>query len=225
MQFAYAWTPNGGGREIRYVVALRGRSEFEIWVLKSAGIVPSLAAIWPLFGWYEREMADLNGDPQFANHPEPYPLVLRDGVSIRENGVEFLQHPPTDGGHHLPAIEAKDVQQLPFGPIRADVFESAEFTFFYVGEHIIHYKPRLFFKHRGMETCFEGLRRTKGSSWRSGSPPLEPSRMRSPTARPWSAPRAAKRRFAPERFAFSWRSWNAFTIISITSAISAIRRR
>ena len=36
--------------------------------------------------------------------------------------------------------------------------ESAEFTFFYVGEHIIHYQPRLFFKHRGMETRFEGVR-------------------------------------------------------------------
>ena len=33
---------------------------------------------------------------------------------------------------------------------------SAEFTFLYVGEHILHYQPRLFFKHRGMETCFEG---------------------------------------------------------------------
>ena len=34
--------------------------------------------------------------------------------------------------------------------------ESAEFTFFYVGEHIIHYQPSLFFKHRGMEKRFEG---------------------------------------------------------------------
>jgi Ni,Fe-hydrogenase III large subunit len=56
----------------------------------------------------------------------------------------------------LPHVDAGDVQQLPFGPIRADVVESAEFTFLYVGEHIIHYQPRLFFKHRGMETCFEG---------------------------------------------------------------------
>ena len=61
MQFAYAWTPHGGDREIRYAVALPGRSEFEIWVLKSADIVPSLARIWPLLSWYEREMADLNG--------------------------------------------------------------------------------------------------------------------------------------------------------------------
>ncbi len=34
--------------------------------------------------------------------------------------------------------------------------KSAEFVFFYVGEHIIHYHPQLFFKHRGMEKRFEG---------------------------------------------------------------------
>jgi Ni,Fe-hydrogenase III component G len=70
MQFAYGWTPHGGDSEIRYATALPGQSEFEIWVLKSADIVPSLALIWQLVGWYEREMTDLNGI-QFANHPEP----------------------------------------------------------------------------------------------------------------------------------------------------------
>ena len=50
-----------------------------------------------------------------------------------------------------------DVQELPFGPIRADVVESAEFLFYYIGEAILHYQPRLFFKHRGMEKRFEGL--------------------------------------------------------------------
>ena len=46
---------------------------------------------------------------------------------------------------------------LPFGPVRADVLESGEFLFFYVGEVILHFQPRLFFKHRGMEKRFEGL--------------------------------------------------------------------
>ena len=55
-----------------------------------------------------------------------------------------------------------DVQLLPFGPVRADVFESAEFLFFYVGEAILHYHPRLFFKHRGMEKRFEGLEPARG---------------------------------------------------------------
>ena len=67
--------------EIRYVVALPERSDFEIWLLKSANEVPSLAHIWPLLGWYEREMMDLNGI-RFASHPEPYPLVLREGAPI-----------------------------------------------------------------------------------------------------------------------------------------------
>jgi formate hydrogenlyase subunit 5 len=155
MQFAYAWSPNGNDTEVRYAAALPGQQDFEMWVLKSAGAVPSLAQIWPLLGWYEREMMDLNG-LRFTEHPEPYPLVLHDGATARANGHSYLERPPTKGHRHLPIIEAKDVQQLPFGPIRADVFESAEFIFFYVGEHIIHYQPRLFFKHRGMETRFDG---------------------------------------------------------------------
>ena len=34
---------------------------------------------------------------------------------------------------------------------------SAELIFLYVGEHILHFHPQLFFKHRGMEKRFEGL--------------------------------------------------------------------
>ena len=34
--------------------------------------------------------------------------------------------------------------------------------FFYVGEAILHYHPRLFFKHRGMEKRFEGLAPERG---------------------------------------------------------------
>jgi formate hydrogenlyase subunit 5 len=49
------------------------------------------------------------------------------------------------------------VQLLPFGPIRADVLESARFDFLYIGEAILFYHPQLFFKHRGMEKRFEGV--------------------------------------------------------------------
>ena len=54
------------------------------------------------------------------------------------------------------------MQLLPFGPVRADVVESGEFLFFYVGEAILHYHPRLFFKHRGMEKRFEALEPERG---------------------------------------------------------------
>lgn len=54
-------------------------------------------------------------------------------------------------------MEGSDVQILPFGPVRADVLESAQIVFYYIGEAILHCHPRLFFKHRGMEKRFEGL--------------------------------------------------------------------
>jgi formate hydrogenlyase subunit 5 len=152
IRFAYAWSPNSDEVEVRYLVAPPNQREFDMWTLRSTRNVPSLARIWPALGWYEREMMDLNG-VYFTDHPEPYPLVLRHEDFTRINGHDFS---PSRGRSYLPSIDAAEVQQLPFGPIRADVLESAEFTFFYVGEHIIHYQPNLFFKHRGMEKRFEG---------------------------------------------------------------------
>jgi formate hydrogenlyase subunit 5 len=155
VQFAYAWSPTSGTPEVRYVASIPEQRDFEIWTVRGGRELPSLAPILPLLGWYEREMMDLQG-LTFTGHPEPYPLVLRSGDSTHINGRAPRTHAPTNGRAHLPDIDATDVQQLPFGPIRADVLESAEFTFYYVGEHIIHYQPRLFFKHRGLEACFEG---------------------------------------------------------------------
>jgi formate hydrogenlyase subunit 5 len=149
LQFAYAWFPAREEPEVRYVSSIPNQDDFDMWVVAGHRELPSLAETIPLIGWYEREMMDLQG-LTFVGHPEPYPLVLRDGgTHINGNGF-------ANGRPHLPHVDAGDVQQLPFGPIRADVVESAEFTFLYVGEHIIHYQPRLFFKHRGMEACFEG---------------------------------------------------------------------
>ena len=149
VRFAYAWSPDGQV-EVRYVASIPDQRVFELWVVKGFQELPSLAAVFPSIGWYEREMMDLNG-LRFTDHPEPYPLVLKDGGEELANAI-----PAATGRPRLPRIDAVDVQQLPFGPIRADVLESAEFTFVYVGEHIIHCQPRLFFKHRGMEACFEG---------------------------------------------------------------------
>ncbi|MGO9420376.1 hydrogenase large subunit [Roseiarcus sp.] len=154
VRFAYAWSPAESQVEVRYIASVPDQRDFEMWVVRGAWELPSLAAIFPSLGWYEREMMDLSG-LSFIDHPEPYPLVLKD--SGQEFGQELMNAVPAASGRpRLPDIDAVDVQQLPFGPIRADVLESAEFTFLYVGEHIIHYQPRLFFKHRGMETCFEG---------------------------------------------------------------------
>lgn len=173
MQMAYAWHPEPHRVELRYLASETARSPFITWRCESAGAVPSLAGVCPLMGWYEREITDLYG-LTFADHPQPARLVLHEGV--------IAPRPPLDPAYpegllleiqsarqSLPeirnsgtALTNTDVQLLPFGPVRADVVESAEFLFFYIGEAILHYHPRLFFKHRGMERRFAGLTAERG---------------------------------------------------------------
>lgn len=164
MQMAYAWFPEpGAAPEILYLAAEGAHRPFALWRCRpdKETAVPSLAGLSPLLGWYEREMSDLAG-VRFDGHPEPYPLVLHEGTRP--------PLPPLDPGYQpdapmpfepepwqVPEVKSKDVQRLPFGPVRADVLESAQFLFFYAGEAILHYYPKLFFKHRGMEKRFEGL--------------------------------------------------------------------
>ncbi len=163
MQMAYAWYPEPDRIELRYVATEAGRQEFAIWRCVPPNGVPSLATIWPLMGWHEREITDLFG-VDFSEHPQAQRLVLHDGVNpicppfSPKYPLDLpLQHEPVR--QVVPELvgATADVQLLPFGPVRADVLESGEFLFFYIGEAILHYQPRLFFKHRGMEKRFEGL--------------------------------------------------------------------
>jgi Ni,Fe-hydrogenase III large subunit len=160
MQMAYGWYPSPGRLELRYVASRRTSDDFQIWRCVPQGPVPSVAVVSPLLGWYEREISDLFG-LEFTGHPEPHSLVLHHGA--RPMVAPFDRAYPADtlipfkaedGG--IPTVDNPDVQRLPFGPVRADVVESAELIFFYVGEHILHFHPQLFFKHRGMEKRFEG---------------------------------------------------------------------
>jgi formate hydrogenlyase subunit 5 len=163
MVMAYAWWPELDTLELRYLLSQAAGRPFVMWRCRPDGPVPSLATICPLLGWYEREITDLFG-LRFVDHPEPYPLALHEGA--KPVLPPFDPHYPDD----TPVLVEKtqrlvpeivgaraDVQELPFGPVRADVVESAEFLFFYIGEAILHYHPRLFFKHRGMEKRFQGL--------------------------------------------------------------------
>jgi Ni,Fe-hydrogenase III large subunit len=126
--------------------------------------------VWPLLSWYEREITDLFG-LRFDGQPDPHRLVLHDGVDLSkppfapdypfDRLLAFTSHRHRQS---LPEIAGaqEDVQLLPFGPVRADVMESGEFLFFYIGEAILFFLPQLFFKHRGMEKHFEG--RSAGSA-------------------------------------------------------------
>jgi Ni,Fe-hydrogenase III large subunit len=158
-----------GGRMLMvYATQIEGRNEacylaapgigkpFQLWLVDvPPGGLPSMAVHVPLLGWYEREMQDLSG-VGVLNHPEPFPLVIEHGdMPAPFTQTHSTAHYPAP--HIVPEVEGDDVQELDFGPIRADVFESAQFRFFYIGERILRYQPRLFLKHRGMEKRFQGL--------------------------------------------------------------------
>ncbi len=160
MQMAYAWHPSRDRLELRYVASRAPKEDFLVWRCEARGPVPSVASISPLLGWYEREITDLYG-LEFSGHPEPYRLVLHQGASpvmppLDPGYPVGAQMPFEAAASRVPEVQSPDVQRLPFGPVRADVVESAELIFFYVGEHILHLHPQLFFKHRGMEKRFEG---------------------------------------------------------------------
>jgi formate hydrogenlyase subunit 5 len=168
MQMAYAWYPEPGRLELRYTASPALTAPFATWRCDANDQVPSLAGICPLLGWYEREITDLFG-LRFLDHPQPHRLVLHEGADAAT--PPFAPGYPPDQPlcvtrikQAIPEVAGAeaDVQLLPFGPVRADVMESAEFLFFYVGEAILHYHPRLFFKHRGMEKRFEGLEPARG---------------------------------------------------------------
>jgi formate hydrogenlyase subunit 5 len=164
MQMAYAWFPDDtDDPELRYLVHLGAGQPLTIWRCRPRDrVMPSLAAIAPLLSWHEREITDLCGI-QFLDQPQPDPLVLLPGASasvppLRPGAYATLAYSPAPP--HVPEMAGEtpeDVQLLPFGPVRADVLESAQFDFYYIGEAILHYHPQLFFKHRGMEKRFEGL--------------------------------------------------------------------
>ena len=140
MQMAYGWRPQPGSLELRYLATDPRSQGFQVWRLPIDGEAPSLAVLSPLLSWYEREISDLYG-VTFAGSPAAGPLIKGALVGAKSTAPET-----TD----------EDVQHLPFGPVRADVVESVELLFFYVGEHILHLHPQLFFKHRAMEQRFEG---------------------------------------------------------------------
>jgi len=160
MQMAYAWYPSRDRLELRYVASRAPKQDFLVWRCEARGPVPSVAGISPLLGWYEREITDLFG-LEFAGHPEPHRLVLHQGAGPVLPPLDpaypvAARMPLEPAASQVPELQSSDVQRLPFGPVRADVVESVELIFYYVGEQILHLHPQLFFKHRGMEKRFEG---------------------------------------------------------------------
>lgn len=178
-RFQMAWGQIGtqGGTDVHYLVAppVLANTEniagtFECLTLQNVRELPSLTHVIPLLSWYEREIMDQHG-LIFTDHPEPWPLLFHLGrIPHAPLLADTTENPPGDTpitsgnipdvfdehdppGLGLPEITGgqNQVQSLIWGPVRADVVETGAFGFAYAGELILHYQPRLFFKHRQIE--------------------------------------------------------------------------
>jgi Ni,Fe-hydrogenase III large subunit/Ni,Fe-hydrogenase III component G len=110
--------------------------------------------------WAERELHDLFGVVP-SGHPSLARLVLHPDwpVGVHPFDREFDRFSVVPRLHvSEPAVGSqRDGEfELPFGPIRAGVVESAHFRFLTVGEEIRRLEMQLFYKHRGIERLFEG---------------------------------------------------------------------
>ncbi len=126
----------------------------------------SYPALTPIIGsafWYEREIHDLFGLVP-DGHPRLEPLILPTDVPWR----------PEPGATGRPASIDPDPGVLPrhttgpglftisHGPVRSGVVESLEYLVETPGEEIPHVNMRVFYKHRGIEKRFEGMRAADG---------------------------------------------------------------
>jgi formate hydrogenlyase subunit 5 len=126
----------------------------------------SYPALTPLLGsafWYEREIHDLFGIVA-DGHPRLEPLILpattaelpRPGANGAPAAID-----PDPGVVPLHAV-GPGLFTIPHGPVRSGVTESIEYLMETPGEDIPHLNMRLFYKHRGIEKRFEGMRPADG---------------------------------------------------------------
>jgi formate hydrogenlyase subunit 5 len=175
-----------GSVNLRAAVARYGELDVVSCVVPPApdgrpGTYKALTPSVPAAAWYEREIVDLFGLVP-KGHPRIDPLVLplRPGETRPRPGLVgrgLVGRGPVGRGlvgrgrpnvapttpivvdeTPLPAhLAGEGVFTLPYGPVRSGVFESVQFLVETPGEDIPHLRTRVYHKHRGIETRFEGM--------------------------------------------------------------------
>ena len=231
MQMVYAWYPEPDGSNSATLASPAGYGAVLHLALRRIRSVPSLAGIWPLLGWYEREITDLFG-LRFHDHPQPHRLVLHEGVDAAK--PPFAPNYPLDQPLRVTRIK----QPFPKSPAPRPTCNccrsarcaptssnSPSFCSSISAKRSYTIIPRLFFKHRGMEKRFEGLEPQRGVVLAER---VSARRQRGARARVLSGGRGRvelQRAAAREGCACCWPSWSGSTTICIISAISATPRR
>lgn len=120
---------------------------------------PTLTTLTPAAAWYEREVHDLFGLVPEGHH-RLQPLVLpraaavaapRPGAGGGPNRLVPDTTPPS------PDVVGEGLFTIPYGPVRSGIFETVEYLVETYGEDIPALRPRVHYKHRGLDWRFTDL--------------------------------------------------------------------
>jgi formate hydrogenlyase subunit 5 len=148
------------GTRLVAVLAEGGALDTEaVTVPGGVGHYASLTPQIPAAAWYEREIRDLFGlEP--AGHPGAASLVFPfpPGSERPRPGSGRTLGPVEPDRTPLPAhLRGEGAFTIPYGPVRSGVFEAVEYVVETPGEDIPYLRPRVFYKHRGVESRFGGM--------------------------------------------------------------------
>jgi len=153
-------SPRGSAVRLRAVLVRGGEvASFDAYTSPDETVYPALTPLVPPAAWYEREISDRFGLFP-SGHPRTDSLVLPLAAATQgrlhrsaalSNDCELDVRP-------LPShLTGEGVFTIPYGPVRSGVFESVEYLVETPGENIPHVRSRVYYKHRGVEGCFERL--------------------------------------------------------------------
>lgn len=144
--------------QLTAVLAGNGVLFTENAVIPSGSTYASLTSIVASAEWYEREIHDLFGlRSEGARRLDSLVLPLHEGAARpRPGSGERVGRVEVDTTPLLAHVAGEGVFTIPYGPVRSGVFEAIEYLVETPGEDIPHLRTRVFYKHRGTETRFEG---------------------------------------------------------------------
>lgn len=156
------------GDETRLTIVLVSKGSIETHeaiVAASTGLYPALSPQVPAAHWYEREIHDLFGlDAVGAAKLDPLVFPFQtESPRPRPGSGAVLGLVEPDLTPLMANLRGEGVFTIPYGPVRSGVFESIEFLVETPGEDIPHLRTRVFYKHRGVESRFEGLSTDDGA--------------------------------------------------------------
>ncbi len=131
---------------------------------RSEQTFPSIVGPVHAADWHEREAEDMFG-LNFEGHPRLGDFILHDDAW--QEGVEPMRHQfdpqmallyrkPVEDWRPRRIVQEPGAFIMPVGPKYSGVAESAQFLLETVGEDVIRFSPRLYYKWRAVEKLAEG---------------------------------------------------------------------